>query len=481
MIKKKSIGFNALINGTKTLLLVAFPLITFPYAAKVLGVEGIGQYNFAYSIVSYFMLLAALGIYSYAVREGAAVRNDRQKFSIFASEILEFNILSTILSLLLLLFICAFWNKLDNYRNLILVISLNIPMTTFGCEWIYAIYEEYLYIAVRGVLFQIISMVLLFSFVHSADDIIMYAVTTLMSSAGYNLLNIVGLHKRIEFHRQPFYALKKHFVPIMLLFANSIASTIYINSDTTILGLLAGDYSVGLYSVATKVYSIVKSVLASIIIVSIPRMSKLWADEDTEGFFLLADSILNSFLAITLPAMMGIFVLSDDIIEIVADKSYLEASTALKILSVALLVSVFSWFFQSSILIPSKNEKEVLYATCAAATVNIILNFILIPEYKQNAAALTTLVAELVSALISGYYAAKIIKIKINKRDVASIVIGCAFIYLYSGLIRVLMQETIGRTIVIVFGAAIGYFLILIVFKNSFAKNVLIKCHIISA
>ena len=80
MKKVKSIHLNAIINGVKTLLLVVFPLITFPYAAKVLGVEGIGQYNFAYSIVSYFMLLAALGIYNYAVREGAAIRDDKKAF-----------------------------------------------------------------------------------------------------------------------------------------------------------------------------------------------------------------------------------------------------------------------------------------------------------------------------------------------------------------------------------------------------------------
>ena len=82
----------------------------------------------------------------------------------------------------------------------------------------------------------------------------------------------------------------------MLLFANSIATTIYINSDTTILGLLAGNISVGLYSVATKVYSIVKNILASVIIVTIPKMSKLWSDNKSEEFNKLGNKILNSFL-----------------------------------------------------------------------------------------------------------------------------------------------------------------------------------------
>lgn len=473
MVKKNSIGFNAFINGTKTLLLVAFPLVTFPYAAKALGVESIGQYNFAYSVVSYFMLLAALGIYNYAVREGAALRNNKKQFSIFASEIIEFNIISTIVAYFLLFILCTSQSRLHNDGKLIFVISINIVLTTLGCEWVYAIYEEYLYMAIRGIVFQIISMVLLFLFVHSPDDVVMYSVTTLMASTGYNLLNIVGLRKKVEFHLQPLYALKKHFFPIMLLFANSIASTIYINSDTTILGLLAGNYSVGLYSVATKVYSIVKSILASIIVVSVPQMSKLWAENQKNEFSRLGNRILNTFLTLTLPAMIGIFVLSDEIVEIISDESYLNASTALRILSIALLVSVFSWFFQSSVLIPSKNEKKVLYATCAAASVNIILNFILIPQYQQNAAAITTLIAELVSVLISGYHALKIIKIKINKRDAFSILLGCAFICIYSEAIRKINLEIIPRVGLTVFGAVVGYFLILAAFKNTFVKEIL--------
>ena len=46
-----------------------------------------GKYNFANSIVSYFLMIAALGINTYAVREGARIRDDRKKFSNFASQI----------------------------------------------------------------------------------------------------------------------------------------------------------------------------------------------------------------------------------------------------------------------------------------------------------------------------------------------------------------------------------------------------------
>ena len=67
--------------------------------------------------------------------------------------------------------------------------------------------------------------------------------------------------------------MRRHLIPILILFANSIAMTIFINSDVTILGLISGSYHVGLYSVATKVYTMLKSLLGALIVVSIPRLS----------------------------------------------------------------------------------------------------------------------------------------------------------------------------------------------------------------
>ena len=70
-MKKRSIKLNAILNGFRSILNILFPVITFPYVSRILSVKGIGIYNFSSSIVSYFLLIAALGINTYAIREGA--------------------------------------------------------------------------------------------------------------------------------------------------------------------------------------------------------------------------------------------------------------------------------------------------------------------------------------------------------------------------------------------------------------------------
>ena len=56
----KKMGVNAALNLFKTALSIIFPLITYPYISRILGVENLGKINYTASIVGYFSLIAAL-------------------------------------------------------------------------------------------------------------------------------------------------------------------------------------------------------------------------------------------------------------------------------------------------------------------------------------------------------------------------------------------------------------------------------------
>ena len=99
MSVKNSVFYNVLLAISQ----VFFPLITFPYLARTLGPEHIGALNFAESIAKYFVMLAALGIPIYGIREIAKVQNEiKERTKVFA-EIFTINLICT-LSLSLLFF-----------------------------------------------------------------------------------------------------------------------------------------------------------------------------------------------------------------------------------------------------------------------------------------------------------------------------------------------------------------------------------------
>ena len=53
-ISQKSLKLNAFFNVIKTITSLIFPLITFPYASRILLAEGIGKVNFSFSIIDKF-------------------------------------------------------------------------------------------------------------------------------------------------------------------------------------------------------------------------------------------------------------------------------------------------------------------------------------------------------------------------------------------------------------------------------------------
>ena len=194
-MSQKSLKTNAFLNTLKTVLTLFFPLITFPYSSRVLGPENIGKVNFAQSVVSYFAIIASLGISTYATREAAKVRDDREKLSQISSEIFIINLISTVIAYVLLVASLIFVRKFDDYRLLIIICSTLIVFTTVGMGWLYQAVEDYLYITVRSLAFQIISVILLFTLVKSKDDYLWYASINIISNVGANILNFIHARK----------------------------------------------------------------------------------------------------------------------------------------------------------------------------------------------------------------------------------------------------------------------------------------------
>jgi O-antigen/teichoic acid export membrane protein len=166
------------------------------------------------------------------------------------------------------------------------------------------------------------------------------------------------------------------------------------------IGWMIGDYYVGLYAVAVKLFTIVKQLLAAIYNVTMARMSLYYAQGNLEGFKILLNNLINSIVVLSIPATIGMVCISKEIILLICGETYVGATTSLQILSFALFFAVMGGMFASCINLPLKRERINLIATTTSAILNISLNMVLIPIYKQNGAALTTLASELTVSFI---------------------------------------------------------------------------------
>lgn len=463
---QRKLAINAFLNTLKTVLGIVFPLITYPYISRVLGVENIGVYNFSASILSYFSLIAALGISTYGVREGTQYRNDKYAIEKFVSEIFTINVISTLIAYILLFGLLFGTPFIAKYRGPVLILSAEIFFATIGVSWVCNIYEDFLAIAVRTIAFQLLSLVLIFLLVRSSDDLIKYLIIILLSNSGANLFNFFYIRKKYcKFQLVTNSNWLRHLKPIMIIFSTSVAITIYVSADTTMLGFMMDDYHVGLYSTAVKIYTIIKNVLAAILMVMIPQFALFFSRGDENRISELYTRIFNVLTAIMLPICMGLFSLSHDIVLLVSGNQFIGAANALKLLSLAVSFSLYSYMYTQCILIPNKQEKVVFIATAVSALLNVILNLVLIPIWGINAAALTTVLAEMTTFIIAYYYSRKTVRLGNIKKNLISVMTGCISIIAICGSLS-MVDNMIIRVVGSICGSILSYFIILQLLHN---------------
>lgn len=465
---KKSLKINAILNIIQTVASMVFPLLTFPYSSRILGVENIGKYNFGNSIVSYFVLLAGLGISTYGIREGVKYRDCREKFELFVRDVFSINLYSMLFSYFLLSICLLFVPQLAKYRVVIFVLSSQILFVTLGRSWICVVYEDYVFVTVRTIIFYFILLGLLFVVVRSEGDLNNYCIINVLGVVSINILNILYNRKYCNYTLNIRPNLR-HLKPILLFFSVAVSTVIYTNSDIVILGFISSDWNVGLYSVSVKVYNIIKQLLAAILTVAIPRFSYYIGKKDIKKFNDLIFNISNTLVIIIFPVVIGLICEAEDIIYILSGEGYINASESLQILSVAIIFNLFAYMFGYCILIPFNREGKFLKATVISAVCNVILNMILIPRFYQNAAAATTLIAEIIASIVCYYYSHDVISKFLQRKNILITLVGC--IYILGVCIYIHKYVLVSRFlqfVISVFLSGLGYFLIQCGFHNTF-------------
>ena len=406
----KSLTKNSLFNAVYQMLNMVFPLISSMYVARTLMPEGVGRVAYSQNIASYFVTAAALGIPTVGLRAISNARDDRQKLNRTFSELTFLNACSTLMSLAFyfILVFCnpAFRDDIYLYCATGLVILFNV----INIDWLYKGQEEYVYIVVRSIAVKIISLLALFLFVKDKDDYVVYAVITSLATCGNYLFNVIRARKYVtlQFHDLD---LQRHIKPVFLFAGTLFFSAIYSKVDTTMLGIMVGEESVGYYSYAHKVLQIGVSFCAAVTSAFLPRLSYCYQKDKEQFYALVAKGVrIISFLAI--PAAIGLFVLAQEAIGLLFGDTFLPAALTLRIFSVLIIVFAFGNLMCYQMMICSGNEKMHVKVLGCAAGINMVLNAILIPAFQHDGAAIASVITELFINVLECMYFTRLLKIK---------------------------------------------------------------------
>ena len=467
---KKNYIYNLLLS----VINILFPVLSFPYAAHILGPAAIGKVQFVISFAQYFAIFAALGIPIYGIKETAKHRGNPNELAKVVTEISSIFFISSILFTVVyagIIFSIPFFRKeieLYIYAGILILFG-------FTCyDWFFSGIEEFKNITLRSIVIKAMALIALYLFVRTEKDMKPYLFITLFSIVGYQILSSLFVLKKttLSFHNINLY---KHIAPLLYLFSGTVVSSMYTIFDTVLLGFLSNNKAVGLYTAAVKIIRITLPFVTSLGAILIPSISKNVADNEDGKVQELLTKSFNFFVLLAIPLSVGLYLLSPEIILLFSGKKFLNAVSSMQILSVLPVLVGFGHLFAFQILVPFGKNKEMFLSMFGGLTVSLLLNFLLVPSYLQVGAAIANISAECIVTLSYLYF--------IKKRSIAvnfkwhlllqAITSSIIFIPVIYFIRKLTNNIVINISLSVLINVAIYFLIQIFIFKNNFAATLL--------
>lgn len=206
---------------------------------------------------------------------------------------------------------------------------------------------------------------------------------------------------------------------------------------------------VGIYSLGSKISGSVLILFGAFSIAYSPYFfEKAKKQPNNKDLFLFNKQICVFFLFLT----FSLFILSKEIIKIFFKADYYESVNVIQILSLHTILSVFLgilnlMYYQSKATLP------LLYIFILGSVVNIVLNFILIPELSFIGASYATVLSFLAMFLIQLKFAKNYYYIPFDWKIIFRVTVGFLVIYYLFELLRLdnLYISIISKCFILIF------------------------------
>lgn len=489
--EKKNVKINYVWNLVFQIFLIIVPLIVTPYVSRVLGTDGVGKYSFSYSISYYFTLIALLGFNYYAQREIAKCQDDNHKQSLIFWEIVIVRLVSSLIALGAYAGL-IFSNIFADYNTLLWILGLNIVAVLIDPVFLFQGNEEFKSITIRNVIVKTLIVASIFIFVKGPGDLWIYTLINSLSP----VITAIALWPFLRKHLRKVNVKElrpiKHIIPALKLFIPTLAISIYVVLDKTMIGLLVpgevtviengeevvkklSDLENGYYEQADKIIKFALTIVTSLSTVMIPHNSSAVANKDYKKLEQNVYKAVRFSLMLGIPMMFGIISIATNFSPWFLGPGYEKVPYLLMILSPVMVFIGLSGVFGLQYLIPIGKDNLFTISVAAGAVINLGLNILFILLFQSYGAALASIIAEFSVLLIQYLFVRKTFSLKQIFKE--------SWRYLVSGLlmfgiiypISLVSNATMKTTFMIMLSGITIYFLILLLLKDKMIYDTLIK------
>lgn len=424
----KSIKVNLIYNILLNISNIIFPFITAPYIARVLEPDGVGLYNFAYTVAGYFALVACLGVPTYGIRIVGVNRDNFEKLNKVFSELFSILLYMTVALVTIYFMLVFFVPKFSENATIFIISGFALYVIPFKVDWFFSGLQQFGYIAARSIIIKTISVFALFLLVHEKSDLIVYVSISAFSIAANEVWNFFKLLRTGIKIRVVTKGCSQHIKPILILFSSFFATAIYTSLGTILLGFVCEYDEVGFYNSASHICKVAIPVVTSLATVALPQI----ANYINNNQYTAANDLINKSVSLTLfmavPLSVILCIIAPDFVPLFFGDKFSASIVPMQILSLLVTVVGLNNITGIQILIGMGKDEEFLKSVVFSAVISIIIYAGLTPVLGAIGASIGTVAAESLILLISYIYVSKVTPVKINiGRDLLTTLIS-AFI-----------------------------------------------------
>ncbi|HFI0049451.1 TPA: flippase [Streptococcus suis] len=466
-----SVEKNYIYNLAYQMIAVVVPILITPYVSRVLKADGIGIFSYTTAIAGYFALIGNLGIATYGQLQVAKYRRDKEQVSkIFFELIILRSILLFIIIATYIFFIQI--QSRPNYSSMYYVLIVQLVSSLLDISWLLQGMEEFKKIVIRNIIIKVLSVVMIFLFVRRTKDLLLYSLimngSTLLGNFSIWVYIPRFVHKVKISSLSPF----RHLSSCISFFIPTIATTIYLTLDKTMIGWFTKDaFENGYYEQAQKIEQMIVTVVTSLSVVTMPRMAYLYKNNQIQQLKKQLKQSIQFILLVATPMCLGLIAISNDFIPLFLGNGFNESINILKVFSLLIIIVGLNNAVGKQVLMPVGRQRAYNVSVIGGAVINVLFNLLFIPKMFSLGSAVASVIAEAAILISFIYYS----------RDFIDFVwiIKAMRNYLLSSIVMLCGIKAIGYFTdpswltlgVQIFIGIVIYFVILVFLRDSFFRK----------
>lgn len=415
--RKFALDIGLTFIGSAINMLISFVIIVF--LGRYLGAGELGLYQMTSTIYGIVMVFAGIGISGVLIKYVAEFRNESKKSNeIISSGIFTSLFLGILFGLLVYLLSGIFEGifNMPGLSNLLKILSFVFPFALVGGALLGLLngrreMKKYsIATIIQSVLMLIISLFSLYKG-YAVSGLVLGIVLSSVGSCLY-LVSVTRSYFEISFENY-FQTTKKMLIFGAQIFGANAINMINYQADIIMIGYLLTASDVGYYGVASGFSKFFWIIPQAIQTITFPATAEYWSKNNNSALQKMFDKSLKYTACLLFPIGLVIGFFAKEVITMMFGGGFDNSVLPLQILIVGTVVFGLVKVIGGSVTAVGRPDLG-LKVVGISASVNIVLNVLLIPYFGISGAAIATVVSLSINGLLITILTIRILKIKID-------------------------------------------------------------------